>query len=154
MEATVPAPNSWAADPSNEVEIWTFKMAAGAQWTLPIASREANRTLYFFKGKDIVLESKTINVNHGIQLWANEAVTIINGDQEAHFLMLQGKPINEPVVQYGPFVMNTEREIHEAMSEFQTNQFGGWPWPSSDNVHPRSKGRFAVYADGTEESKE
>ena len=67
--------------------------------------------------------------------------------------MLQGKPIGEPVAQYGPFVMNTQQEIQEAMADYRRTQFGGWPWPSNDHVHPRESGRFAKHADGREEIK-
>ena len=67
--------------------------------------------------------------------------------------MLQGKPINEPVAQYGPFVMNTQEEIREAMMDYQRTQFGGWPWPEDEHVHPRERGRFALHADGKEEHK-
>jgi len=74
-------------------------------------------------------------------------------NDEAKVLVLQGKPINEPVVQHGPFVMNSRSEIQEAFDEYQKTQFGGWPWSRYDQVHDRSKGRFARYADGREEVK-
>ena len=76
------------------------------------------------------------------------------GNEPCFLLILQGKPINEPVVQYGPFVMNTEAEIQEAFQEYQQTQFGGWPWPNHEQAHPRNKGRFAIHADGKEEIKE
>jgi len=63
-------------------------------------------------------------------------------------LLLQGRPIGERIVQYGPFVMNSRVEIDQAIAEFRETQFGGWPWPSSDPVHPRQEGRFARYPDG------
>ncbi|MEM9723754.1 MAG: pirin-like C-terminal cupin domain-containing protein, partial [Bacteroidota bacterium] len=67
---------------------------------------------------------------------------------------LQGKAIGEPVVQQGPFVANSPGEIKQAFLNYQTTQFGGWPWPKHDHVHPREKGRFAKHADGRMEEKE
>lgn len=77
----------------------------------------------------------------------------MSNNSDAFLLLLQGKPIQEPVAQYGPFVMNTEQEIRETIHEYQQTQFGGWPWPMKEQVFERSKGRFAHYADGTEEQK-
>lgn len=77
-----------------------------------------------------------------------------NGSDESRLLILQGKPIDEPVVQHGPFVMNTREEIQQAFMDYQRTQFGGWPWPKNDQVHPREKGRFALHANGVEETKE
>ncbi|MBN2628684.1 MAG: pirin family protein, partial [Spirochaetales bacterium] len=71
----------------------------------------------------------------------------------ASLLLLQGRPIGEPVVSHGPFVMNTADEIREAYGDFQKTRFGGWPWERDDNVHDRDKGRFARYADGRNEEK-
>ena len=49
--------------------------------------------------------------------------------------MLQGRPIGQPVAQYGPFVMNEEDEIAEAFADYRRTGFGGWPWASDDPVH-------------------
>ena len=73
------------------------------------------------------------------------------GPAGAQLLMLQGRPIGEPVVQYGPFVMNSRAEIQQAYRDYQRTQFGGWPWERNDPVHPREEGRFARHADGTVE---
>jgi len=152
--APEPAPDSWAADPDNEVAIWIVKMAPGAKWVLPPASKPVNRTLYFYKGSSINLSGSDISSNLSIELLADEEVLIKNSEDETHLLILQGRPINEPVVQYGPFVMNTQAEIQEAYSDYQKTRFGEWPWKRNDPVHSDAKGRFANYANGKEEIKD
>lgn len=149
--APTPPPDSWASEDSHEVAIWTIRMDANANWKLPAASESVNRTLYFYSGSDLEIAGQKIISGHGIELRANQETMIINGSQNAHLLLLQGKPIGEPVVQYGPFVVNTQEEIQQAMREYQQTQFGGWPWPSYEHVHPRGKSRFAKYPNGIEE---
>jgi redox-sensitive bicupin YhaK (pirin superfamily) len=149
--ALAPAPDSWAADPENEVAIWIITMEAGAEWTLPAASIDVNRALYFYNGSDIHVAGVKIEPRFSVNLLADQPVIMEAGEQNASVLLLQGKPINEPVVQHGPFVMNTFEEIQQAFFDYRKNQFGGWPWKRTDNVFPRSEGRFAKYADGKEE---
>ena len=153
VKAPSPAPNSWAADTEHEVAIWTIKLEPGAKWNLPTASAEVNRSLYFYKGDSIQLAEKKLTTHQATELHADQEVLIENGTTESYLLLLQGKPINEPVVQHGPFVMNTGAEIQQAMREFQQTQFGGWPWPNYEHVHPREKGRFALYPNGEEETR-
>ncbi|UKN00226.1 pirin family protein [Paracrocinitomix mangrovi] len=153
INAPNPTPDSWAADAANEVAVFTIKMEAGASWNLPQASVNVNRNLYFYRGKNISINDQTIEANNRITLNTLDKVTIVNGDEEAYFLFLQGKPIGEPVVQYGPFVMNSEQEIRDTINEYQKTQFGGWPWPMKEQVWDRDKGRFAKYDDGREDLK-
>ena len=54
---------------------------------------------------------------------ASNRIDLVAGDQGARFIVVSGKPINESVVQYGPFVMNTREEIDQAMRDFQSNNF-------------------------------
>lgn len=153
-KAPSPPPDSWATDADHEVAIWVIKMASNAQWTLPTASAEANRTIYFYQGTEVLVDGQVVKPNHGTELHANEATVLQNGSEEAHLLLLQGKPINEPVAQYGPFVMNSQQEIQQAMMDYQRTEFGGWPWPTHDHVHDHDKGRFARHADGRLEEKD
>lgn len=146
------APDSWAAIQENEVAIWVINMEAGATWTLPTASNESNRTIYFFHGESIELSGKKVYLDHSATFNGDLQMTIKNGKRDCRFLFLQGKPINENVVHYGPFVMNSNLEIQQAMEDYQRTRFGGWPWPRQDMVHDKSKGRFAKYADGKEET--
>ena len=87
-----------------------------------------------------------------IELQADAPVTLEAGDTVTEFLLLQGRPIGEPVAQYGPFVMNTQAEIMQAMQDYRRTQFGGWPFADSAPVHGRDTARFAKHPDGREET--
>ncbi len=153
INALAPTPDSWAADSNNSLGVYTVKMEAGASWILPKTSIEANRSVFFYKGENMEIEDQIIPSNHLIELAAGEDIAIKNGKKDAFFLILEGRPIGEPVVQHGPFVMNTPEEIREAMKDYGKTQFGGWPWKETEVVHPREKGRFALHSNGKEEVK-
>jgi len=153
VNALDPTPDSWAADSKNSVGVYTIKMEANAYWVLPKINSEANRSAYFYKGKNIKIEDQTITSNQIIELEAGENITFQNGNNESYLLILEGKPIGEPVAQYGPFVMNTQEEIKVAMSDYGNTQFGGWPWSEKEVVHSKKKGRFALHSNGKKEIK-
>ena len=148
-----PPTDSWASQADADIAIWTLRMTPGAQWTLPAAaSARTLRNLYFFKGARIRVAGKGIETHGAIELRGDAVVELVNqGDTDAEFLLLQGRPIGEPVVQHGPFVMNTAAEIYQAIADYQRTQFGGWPWPDSAPVHGLDPARFARHPDGREE---
>jgi redox-sensitive bicupin YhaK (pirin superfamily) len=128
-------------------------MEAGAKWTMPKTEMGVNRTAYFYQGESLIIADKNIPTYHAVGLVSDMEIQLENGPTETRILVLQGRPIGEPVMQYGPFVMNTKDEINQAFNDYNNTQFGGWPWPKYDQVHPREKGRFAKHADGREEVK-
>lgn len=152
--APAPPPDSWAAEPSHEVAVWNIRMEAGATWTLPAASAGVNRNIYIYQGNIIRVAGQDIKAYHAVQLSPEAPVKIEAGSENTNILLLQGKPINETVIQYGPFVMNSKEEINQAFEDYHRTQFGGWPWPKYDQVHDRNMKRFARHADGREEIKE
>ena len=151
--AITPPPNSWAADNNNAVAVWNITLQAGAEWTIPKTLPGVNRIIYFYMGNSLNVAGRSVKNYHMVQLKSDIDVLLQNSDTEARILMLQGRPINEQVMQYGPFVMNTKDEIKQAFEDYHATQFGGWPWPKYDQVHPRDKGRFAKHADGKEETR-
>ncbi|MDT8397739.1 MAG: pirin family protein [Pseudomonadales bacterium] len=152
ISALAPPPDSWAADPRHHLGIWLVRLAAGAEWEMPATVSGHNRSLYFFQGDTLTLAGKELSSGHSARLRPEHAVTLKNtGQQEARLLVLQGQPIGEPVAHYGPFVMNSREELQQAFIDYQRDQFGGWPWPRDDQVHPRESKRFARYDDGREE---
>ncbi len=149
-----PPPDSWAAQEGSDLAIWTIKMDGNARWTLPAATgKGTRRMLYFFNGSGLQIAGQAVAPSTALELRADQDVELVNGAAPAEMLMLQGRPINEPVAQYGPFVMNTQAEIQQAFADYQRTAFGGWPWPASDPVHPREQGRFARHADGRVEQR-
>lgn len=152
-EAPAPTPDSWAADSRNAVGVFTIKMEAHSKWTLPKTHAGATRSLFFYKGETISVDGTNIPSEHIIHAEPDTDILLENGPVESYLLILEGRPINEPVVKHGPFVMNTAEEIRQTMQEYGKTQFGGWPWQEKEMAHPRSKGRFALHSDGTEEIK-
>jgi hypothetical protein len=149
-----PPPDSWASQPNADVAIFTVRMAPGAHWTPPPTLQAGiRRQWYVFQGQGLRMNGQSIAVKSAVEVNAQAAVEFINGDSPSELLMLQGRPIAEPVSQYGPFVMNTRAEIEQAFEDYRRTEFGGWPWAGPDPVHPRDKGRFALHADGRLEER-
>ncbi len=150
---TAPGPtaNSWANDPDNEVLILTIKMEANARWTLERTRNEVNRTLYFYRGNEMFMDDQQIPFYHSVDVLSTADLELEAGNEDCYLLVLQAKPIEEEVVQYGPFVMNTREEIADAYKDFSETHFGGWPWENYEQVHGKEKGRFARHANGKEE---
>lgn len=148
IRALAPPPNSWAAEADSHVAIWVIKLEAGAQWALPAAASGIKRTLYFYDGKTLRIDGREISAKNGAEINAATDAVLENGNADAYLLMLQGRPIAEPVTSYGPFVMNTRAEIEQAFADYRSTEFGGWPWPNRDQVHDPARGRFARHVDG------
>jgi redox-sensitive bicupin YhaK (pirin superfamily) len=147
-----PPLDSWAAQPDADVAIWTVKMAPMASLTLPRAvGARTRRTLYFFRGDTLRVADTDIHKHSAIEVRADTSVDLHSGNQQVEVLVLQGCPIGEPVMQRGPFVMNTPAEIIQAMDDYQRTRFGSWSWPDDAPVHPRAAQRFAQHPDGRHE---
>jgi len=146
-------PSSWASRPDADVAIWHVTLDPFAVRTLPAAAGPATaRTLYVFEGS-LGIGEHDLEASSGAMLRPLEPLTVTGGPYGAEAIILQGRPIGEPVVQYGPFVMNDKAGIEQAFLDYRRTGFGGWPWPTDDPVHPATAGRFARHADGTVEER-
>jgi len=148
VKAQEPLTNSWAKDPNHHVGIALVELDPGTKLTLQPISETMNRFVFFYEGNSTIsLDTYKMQQGYLADLGGGEEIEIINGDQKSKILILEGEPINEPVMAHGPFVMNTEQELQEAFAEYRRNQFGGWPWGDheSDWVNPKDAGRFASY---------
>ena len=149
-----PAPDSFAADQKNDVAVHLIELSEGAALSLPETSPETNRSLYMYEGTQVSVDGHVLTNMHVAYLEAEKDTIIKNEGATAKFLFLQGKPIGEPVARSGPFVMNTQEEIQDAVRRSQRTEFGGWPWSDHAHTHDPSRGRFALHADGKEEIRD
>jgi redox-sensitive bicupin YhaK (pirin superfamily) len=149
-QAQRPPPDSWASDPENEVRVLIINVKPGGKFVLPKAQGKTSRMLYYYDGSEAVLQGSSISVHTAFELSSEEdlVLSIETAAKPAAFLLLESKPIGEPTVQYGPFVMNSKQEIAQTIEDFRRTEFGGWSWPTDDPVHGAGLKRFAKYPDG------
>ena len=104
------------------VSYFDVQVSAGGHFRHELPA-ENNSFIYVFEG-DGRFNNQSIPANTLIELGSQDNVPeLIAGEQGMRLLLVSGKPIDEPVVQYGPFVMNTRDEIDEAMRDYQSNNF-------------------------------
>jgi redox-sensitive bicupin YhaK (pirin superfamily) len=148
-----PPPDSWASRADADVAIWHVELSANATWSVPAArgGDSTTRVLYVYDG-EVTVGSVVIAAPTGVVVRASVDAPLAAGADGAKILVLQGRPIGEPVAQYGPFVMNDQDEIVQAFADYRGTGFGGWPWTQDDPVHGAAgRGRFARHADGQED---
>ncbi len=109
-------------DDITEVSYLDIELQAGKHFLHELPAGN-NSFIYVFEG-DGKFNGQHIPSNALIQLGTEDNTPdFIAGEEGARFLLVSGKPINESVVQYGPFVMNSREEIDEAMRDYQSNNF-------------------------------
>ena len=109
-------------DDITEVSYLDIQLAASKHFQHELTAGN-NSFIYVFEG-DGKFNGQYIPANALIQLGTGDNTPDFTAGKEgARFLLVSGKPINESVVQYGPFVMNSREEIDEAMHDYQSNNF-------------------------------
>ncbi len=150
IKALNPPKNSWASDPNNEVSILFASIKPGGSVVVPRANDglKINRSFYVVKGSAKVCD-ENVGSEVRVETRGDADAKLENvGSNILEVLMLQGRPIDEPVVSHGPFVLNTRQQIMQAFADYQRTKFGGWPWPEPAMVWPRDRGRFAKLGKG------
>jgi redox-sensitive bicupin YhaK (pirin superfamily) len=95
-------------------------LAPGGVFEAPLPAGHS-AFLYVYEGDALVGEGKKPLPNRAAGLLSEGSEVRISAKEEgAKFLVLAGKPLHEPVVQYGPFVMNTREEIEQAVADYQS----------------------------------
>ena len=152
LTPVTPPPDSWGAQPEAELAIWLLRLDPGARINLPAARLPGNlRTLYVYDGDGLHVGDTLVGGKKVVQVDALQTLPLHNqGSQRMQILLMQGMPLNEPVAAGGPFVMNTQEELHQARVDYTHTHFGGWPWDSRGPTFGLNPQRFAQYAGETE----
>ena len=114
-----PPPNSWAADENSHIAVWTILLEPHASITLPSVPQGVNRSLYFYRGEEMAVGGNKLQEGHRANTSSQSAIVLQAGNKPAELLLLQGRPIGEPVVKYGPFVMTSRQEIQNAFRDLK-----------------------------------
>lgn len=110
------------AETYTPVNLFDIRLNTGGEISFPVAATH-NTALLVIEG-NIMVNDRTAS-QHSFVLFKNEGEDIsIRALAGSVVLLLSGEPINEPIVSYGPFVMNTQEEIYEAIHDFQRGKFG------------------------------
>ncbi|KAA0945541.1 MULTISPECIES: pirin family protein [unclassified Pseudomonas] len=105
------------------IDVWDVRLNAGKVVTLDLHAGR-NTALVVLKGTVQVNGSELVREGQ-LALFERDGDQIsLESNNDAMVLLLSGEPIDEPIVGHGPFVMNTEQEIHQAFADFQSGQFG------------------------------
>ena len=104
-------------DPNTNVQYFDVSLTASRQFkhVLPAGLQAF---LYVFEG-DAMLADTPLPQHTFAVLSDGESIELTAGGNGARFILVAGRPIGEPILQYGPFVMNTQQEIHQAMADYR-----------------------------------
>ncbi|KAG0358893.1 hypothetical protein BGX24_005896, partial [Mortierella sp. AD032] len=103
-----------------------FKMDKNKTITQTIPSTYTG-FIYMLKGKAYIGDKEFEGLAHHTLTLSEDGATTVKiqtKDEDAHFVLIAGEPLNEPIVQHGPFVMNSSEEIYDTFVDYQNNKNG------------------------------
>ena len=114
------------AETFTPIDLWDVRLKAGRGALLTIPPGQ-NASVFVLKGKVRINGSTQAQDAQLVLLDRKGEATRIDADSDATLLILSGEPIDEPVIGYGPFVMNNEAEIRKAIADYQSGRMGHLP---------------------------
>lgn len=105
------------------IDVWDLRLSAGKPVTLDLHAGR-NTALVILRGT-VLVNGEEVARQGQLVLFERDGKQIsLEANDDAKVLLLSGEPIDEPIVGHGPFVMNTEQEIHQAFEDFHSGRFG------------------------------
>jgi len=110
------------------VNAFMIAVEAGGNFNINVPNSHQS-TVYLLKGDVLINDSEVLKLNKNQLIQFNQEGEgfSITGNESSQLLFISGEPINEPVKSYGPYVMNTQTEIMEAMRDYQMGKMGFLP---------------------------
>ena len=137
---------SWAK--GDRVRILRMEFQPGGRVTIDPFTADGNRNLYFVSGGDARVMGAEVGWNLRMKIDPTAEVDIENGDEVSVMWMLEGVPIGERMVPFGPIIARDDREVREKLQHIRENEFKEWPWDIIDKTNPAECGSFIEYPDG------
>jgi quercetin 2,3-dioxygenase len=110
------------AETYSPIQLWDLKLGKGGEMTLNI-SKDYNLGIYIVQGS-VKINNKMASTKQLVNFgWDAERVHI-NAEEDSLLVILAGEPIEEPLATYGPFVMNTNKELVQALADYEGGKFG------------------------------
>ncbi|POF63078.1 quercetin 2,3-dioxygenase [Novacetimonas maltaceti] len=106
------------------LNVWDGTLHEGAQVTLDLPAGH-NTAIVLLEGRLLVNGTEELTGAQFALMGREGTQVTVQAAAQSSFLVLTGQPLNEPIAGYGPFVMNTREEIHQAMEDFRNGRFGG-----------------------------
>ncbi|MBA1294366.1 pirin family protein [Pseudomonas lurida] len=105
------------------IDVWDLRLNPGKPVTLDLHAGR-NTALVILRGT-LLINGEEVARQGQLALFERDGHQLtLESNDDAKVLLLSGEPIDEPIVGHGPFVMNTEQEIHQAFADFQSGKFG------------------------------
>jgi redox-sensitive bicupin YhaK (pirin superfamily) len=105
------------------VELYDLQLEAGARVELTLPEGQST-SVFVLHGRVSVNGAKPAGEAELVVLKRQGSLVVLNAEQESRILIMSGKPIDEPIARYGPFVMNTKAELVKAAEDYQAGRMG------------------------------
>lgn len=133
---------SWASDPKSKMRIILIKLMPGASVEIDGVSDTLNRNLYLYEGPVALIDGDRVEGKRSLKLEGGSSFKIEALEDEIHLLLLEAEPMNEPIINDGPMIVNTMDEVLEGYRDYWDNQYGTWKWDANDPLHDKGTGRI------------
>lgn len=132
---------SWAYEKKSNTRILYINLKKNKELEINGVSKTLNRNLYLTKGQ-IKIEDEDIIAKRSLKLNGNEDF-VIKALEDSTMLLLESEPIGEKIINDGPMVMNTEKEVLEGYRDYWRTHYGDWNWDRTDPVHKKNTKRIS-----------